>query len=165
MAIPRVNDIPTSIHICIIGTFVVVAAFILLFSLRLHKAISRYKDKNDTNAANSLWRARNPTHAEQSLIPNSPIMVQYEPVEDEQRSSQESSRNVRVPPPAYGRWRGSYRMDPELLHWRRVGNGEGEGRRSGDTAPPTYASPLRPTLARRDGAGGATEMVEVGRPC
>jgi hypothetical protein len=33
MAIPRVNDIPTSIHICIIGTFVVVAAFILLFDI------------------------------------------------------------------------------------------------------------------------------------
>jgi hypothetical protein len=39
MAIPRVNDIPTSVHVCVIGTFVVVAGFILLFSIRLHKAI------------------------------------------------------------------------------------------------------------------------------
>jgi hypothetical protein len=163
MPIPRVNDIPTSIHICIIGTFIVTAAFILLFSLRLHKAISRYKDKsNDTSPR---WRARSPTHAEQSLIPNSPTMVQYEPIEDVERSSQESPRNVRLPPPAYGRWRGSYRMDPELLHWRRVGEGEGEGRRSGDTAPPGYASPLRPTLARREEGVGATEMVEVGGVC
>jgi heme/copper-type cytochrome/quinol oxidase subunit 2 len=46
IAIPRVNDIPTSIHVCIIGTFLVVAAFILLFSIRLHKAITRYRDKN-----------------------------------------------------------------------------------------------------------------------
>jgi hypothetical protein len=165
MAIPRVNDIPTSIHICIIGTFVVVAAFILLFSIRLHKAISRYKDKNDTSPT---WRARSPIDAEQSLIPNSPIMVQYEHAGDEQRSSQETP--VRMPPPAYGRWRGSYRMDPELLHWRRVGDGEGEGegeeRRSGDMAPPVYASPLRPVLVRRDGGvGGATEMEEVGRAC
>jgi hypothetical protein len=161
MAIPRVKDIPTSIHICIIGTFVVVAGFILLFSIRLHKAISRYKDKNDTSPR---WRAPHPTSTEQSLIPNSPIMVQYEPIEDIQRSSQETP--VRLPPPAYGRWRGSYRMDPELLHWRRVGDGvEGEERRSGDMAPPVYASPLRPVLVRRDEDVGGTEMEEVGRAC
>ncbi|KAI4747659.1 hypothetical protein E4T50_02054 [Aureobasidium sp. EXF-12298] len=165
MAIPRVNDIPTSVHVCIIGTFVVVAGFILLFSVRLHKAINRYKDKSeDADVGDSRWRAGHPTEAEQSLIPNSPIMVQYEADdEDVERALQESPAIVRPPPPAYGRWRGSYRMDPELLHWRRVVDAEGEQRSSVDTAPPLYASPLRPTMTRQDEAAGATEMVEVGR--
>ena len=164
MAIPRVNDIPTSVHVCIIGVFVVVAGFIILFSVRLYKAINRYKDKSeDPDIRESRWRAGRPTETEQSLIPNSPIMVQYEADEDVERVSQESVVNVRSPPPAYGRWRGSYRMDPELLHWRRVGDAEGEQRSSVDTAPPVYASPLRPILTRREEGVGATEMVEVGR--
>lgn len=167
MAIPKVSDIPTSVHVCIIGVFVVVAGFILLFSVRLHKAINGYKDKSeDTDAGDPRRRAGRPPEAEQSLIPNSPIMVQYEADdEDVETASQASPANVRPPPPAYGRWRGSYRMDPELLHWRRVGDAESEQRDSVDTAPPMYASPLRPTLSRRDAADGATEMAEVGRAC
>lgn len=54
-------------------------------------------------------------------------------------------------------------MDPELLHWRRVGDVEGEQRSSVDTAPPVYASPLSPTMTRHDEAVGATEMAEIGR--
>jgi hypothetical protein len=166
IAIPRVNDIPTSIHVCIIGTFLVVAAFILLFSIRLHKAISRYKYK-DAAVTTSPWRAVRPTEAEQSLIPNSPIAVQYEHDNDGdvEAASQQSPMVLRSPPPAYGRWRGSWRMDPELLHWRRVEGREGEDgqRRSGDVTPPVYASPVRSTGVRDEGAGRGTEMIEVGR--
>ena len=168
MAIPRVNDIPASVHVFIIGTFVVVAGFILLFSIRLHKAIGRHKmDKSQSaGARDGRSRTVRPTETEESLIPNSPIMVQYEADEDVERASQDSRVNVRPPPPAYGRWRGSYRMDPELLHWRRVGNAdEVEQRSSVDMAPPMYASPLRPSRTRQDGAVGAAEMVEVGRAC
>lgn len=109
-----------------------------------------------------------PTETEESLIPNSPIMVQYEADDDVERPEHESPANIRPPPPAYGRWRGSYRMDPELLHWRRVGDAEeGEQRSSVDTAPPMYASPLRLNrpegVRRQDEVVGATEMVEVGR--
>ncbi|KAG9795121.1 hypothetical protein KCU95_g3880, partial [Aureobasidium melanogenum] len=166
MAIPRVNDIPASIHVFIIGTFVVVAAFILFFSMRLRRAINRQKlEKSQGDGAqHGQWRAVRPTETEESLIPNSPIMVQYEADEDAERASQDSRVKVRPPPPAYGRWRGSYRMDPALLHWRRVGSTEeSEQRSSVDTAPPMYASPLRPIRTRQDGPVGATEMVEVGR--
>lgn len=167
MAIPKVNDIPTSVHVCIIGVFVVVAGFILLFSFRLHNAINRYKDKSeDVDAGDPRWRAGRPTEAGQSMIPHSPIMVQYEADEEDlETASQASPANIRPPPPAYGRWRGSYRMDPELLHWRRVGDAASEQRNSVETAPPMYASPRRPTLSRRDAADGANEMVEVGRAC
>ncbi|CAD0101153.1 unnamed protein product, partial [Aureobasidium mustum] len=168
MAIPRVNDIPASVHVFIIGTFVVITGFILLFSVRLHKAIGRHKmDKSQSaGARDGRSTAVRPTETEESLIPNSPIMVQYEADEDVERASQDSRVNVRPPPPAYGRWRGSYRMDPELLHWRRVGDvEEGEQRNSVDTAPPMYASPLRPVRTRQDGVVGVTEMVEVGRAC
>jgi hypothetical protein len=164
IAIPRVNDILTSIHVCIIGTFLVVAAFILLFSIRLHKAISRYRDK-DVAVTTSPWRSM-PTTAEQSLIPNSPIAVQYEYNDDDgdvEAASQQSPVVPRSPPPAYGRWRGSWRMDPELLHWRRVEGREDEGRGGGDVTPPVYASPVRSTGVRDEGAGRGTEMIEVGR--
>jgi hypothetical protein len=166
MAIPRVNAIPASIHVFIVGTFVIVAAFILLFSIRLRRAITRQKLEKSQGAGDQdgQWRVMRPTETEESLIPNSPIMVQYEADEDVERISQDSRVNVRPPPPAYGRWRGSYRVDPALLHWRRVGSAEeGEQRSSVDTAPPMYASPLRPTRTRQDGAVGVTEMVEVGR--
>ncbi|KAI4731282.1 hypothetical protein E4T49_00933 [Aureobasidium sp. EXF-10728] len=168
MAIPRVNDIPASVHVFIIGTFVIVAGFILLCSVRLHKAIGRHKAEKSQSAGarHRHSRAVRPTETEESLIPNSPIAVQYEADEDGERASQESTANLRPPPPAYGRWRGSYRMDPELLHWRRVGDAEeGEQRSSVDTAPPMYASPLRPARPRQEAAVGATEMIEVGRAC
>lgn len=169
MAIPRVNDIPASVHVFIIGTFIVVAAFILPFSIRLRRAINRRKmDKSQSaDGRHGQWRAVRPAETEESLIPNSTIMVQYETDEDVERESQDSSVNVRHPPPAYGRWRGSYRMDPALLHWRQVGSAGGdEQRRSVDTVPPMYASPLRPARTRQGGVvGGTDEMVEVGRAC
>lgn len=168
MAIPRVNDIPASVHVFIIGTFVVVAAFILLFSIRLRRAISRQKleKSQGDDARHEQSRAGRPTETEENLIPNSPIMVQYEADEDVERASQDSTVHVRSPPPAYGRWRGSYRLDPALLHWRRVGSTEdSEQRSSVNTAPPIYASPLRPTQTRQDGAVGVAEIIEVGRTC
>jgi hypothetical protein len=142
----------------IIGTFLVVAAFILLFSIRLHKAISRYRDK-DTAVTTSPWRAVRPTEAEQSLIPNSPIAVQYEHDDDGdvEAASQQSPMVLRSLPPAYGRWRNSWRMDPELLHWRKVEGREGEDgqRKSRDVTPPIYASPMRFTgLGARELEGG-----------
>lgn len=51
---------------------------------------------------------------------------------------------VLFPPPAYGRWRGSIRADPNLVHWQRVGQGsdgnvrsEQDGQRHGE-GPPVY---------------------------
>ncbi|KAF2483445.1 hypothetical protein BDY17DRAFT_324178 [Neohortaea acidophila] len=35
-------------------------------------------------------------------------------------SPKPATNTVRNPPPAYGRWRGSVRADPDLLHWRVV---------------------------------------------
>lgn len=107
-----------------------------------------------------------PTTAEQSLIPNSPIAVQYEHDDDGdvEAMRQQSPMVVRSPPPAYGRWRGSWRMDPELLYWRRVEGRDGDERGGGgDVTPPVYASPMRPTGVRDGGVGGGNETVEVGR--
>lgn len=41
--------------------------------------------------------------------------------------------------------------------------GEDGQRRSGDVTTPFYASPMRSTEVRYEGAGRGTEMVEVGR--
>ena len=170
MALPKVKDIPASIHVFIIGTFVLLLALIILFSYRLHKALKRHKIEKTQGLVGRHRRSRTvrPTETEESLIPNSPIMVQYEADDDVERPEHDSPAHIRPPPPAYGRWRGSYRMDPELLHWRRVGDAEDvEQRSSVDTAPPMYASPLRSNrpegVRRQDEVVGATEMVEVGR--
>ena len=32
----------------------------------------------------------------------------------------EKEEGLKHPPPAYGLWRGSVRLDPNLLHWQRV---------------------------------------------
>ncbi|KAI5198882.1 hypothetical protein E4T38_07285 [Aureobasidium subglaciale] len=170
MALPKVKDIPASIHVFIIATLIVLVAFVLLFSFRLHKVVGKHKIEKSRgpNTRHRYSRIYRLAEGEESLIPNSPIAVQYEADDDVERAEQESPAVVRAPPPAYGRWRGSYRMDPELLHWRRVGEAEGEQRSSVDTAPPMYASPMRsrPEASSAPSQGeGATEMVEVGRAC
>jgi hypothetical protein len=57
--------------------------------------------------------------------PDVPIRVQL--VRDEERSAyddegvipEEKMEVLKQPPPAYGLWRGSVRLDPNLLHWQR----------------------------------------------
>ncbi|KAI5202554.1 hypothetical protein E4T39_04660 [Aureobasidium subglaciale] len=171
MALPKVKDIPASIHIFIVATLIVLVAFVLSFSLRLHTVVKKHKAEKSQgpDIRHRHSRIHRLVEGEESLIPNSPIAVQYEADDDVERPEQESPAVIRPPPPAYGRWRGSYRMDPELLHWRRVGAAEeGEQRSSVDTAPPMYASPVRSrpetSSAQSQGEGeGATQMVEVGR--
>ncbi|GAB7356054.1 hypothetical protein MBLNU459_g6671t1 [Dothideomycetes sp. NU459] len=47
-----------------------------------------------------------------------------------------------VPPPAYGRWRGSVRVDPTLVDWRTLPASPADTVAI-DEEPPLYASPLR----------------------
>jgi hypothetical protein len=35
-------------------------------------------------------------------------------------SADDNEKSVKLPPPAYGLWRSSVRVDPNLLHWQRV---------------------------------------------
>ncbi|KAF1347528.1 hypothetical protein BDV97DRAFT_355383 [Delphinella strobiligena] len=61
-----------------------------------------------------------------------------------EQSSVPGPDGVLFPPPAYGRWRGSVRADPDLVHWQRVGQGsdgddgtERNGQGCGE-GPPVY---------------------------
>jgi len=45
---------------------------------------------------------------------------------------------IKRPPPAYGRWRGSVRADPDLLHWLPVSRNTDDDTNSGE--PPAYIS-------------------------
>lgn len=105
---------------------------------------------------------------EESLIPDSPIMIQYESDDDEDIEAQERQGLVKPPPPAYGRWRGSRRLDPDLLHWQRV-EGATEGVRNASIdGPPVYASPLRIDRLRTardedDRSHDRSDTVEIGR--
>ncbi|KAL4994417.1 hypothetical protein BDV10DRAFT_151344 [Aspergillus recurvatus] len=85
--------------------------------------------------------------------PNQPIHVTM--AGDEERftesHSTSSSMKVTTPPPAYGLWRTSVRLDPSLLHWQRVENQpaapqrterkeENSNRKARGHRPPSYMS-------------------------
>ena len=90
--------------------------------------------------------------------------------------------NMKNPPPAYGRWRGSVRANPDLLHWQAVSSPQDPGTpalpsptyeetmAAGRTGPPSYVtrdSPARRREVREAGPEAHTqavepEMVEVG---
>jgi hypothetical protein len=84
MALPNVRDIPVILHVLVMGTFIVILALILLFVFRFHKALSRHKREKTYTARNRRYTVQEaaPTETEESLIPNSPIMVQYEADDD-----------------------------------------------------------------------------------
>ncbi|PNS21633.1 DNA polymerase epsilon subunit C [Sphaceloma murrayae] len=63
--------------------------------------------------------------------PGSPVIVEEadeEQDEEEQHEREEGSIYISAPPPAYGRWRGSIRVDPDFLGWRQLSLEEVEGR-------------------------------------
>ena len=78
---------------------------------------------------------------EDDFIPPTPIRINPAPADEEEEEVRPDSReaapsasahrasrlvwdktvpSIANPPPAYGRWRGSVRADPELLHWAAV---------------------------------------------
>ena len=67
-------------------------------------------------------RHRHP-HGLQSHPPNSPspiFLLQDEEASMEGRESVETDKDIAAPPPAYGWWRGSVRIDPEDLRYQNV---------------------------------------------
>ena len=76
------------------------------------------------------------------------------------------------PPPAYGRWRGSVRANPDLLHWQAVPSRTVVGTPAlasptyeevvaeGLTRPPSYIT--RDSPARRTAVEGMDETAETG---
>ncbi|KAG8629755.1 hypothetical protein KVT40_001374 [Elsinoe batatas] len=65
------------------------------------------------------------------LNPSTPIPSTTQSVPHEGEGEEEGSILIHPPPPAYGRWRGSIRVDPDLLSWTGAGGlclGEVEGR-------------------------------------
>lgn len=87
---------------------------------------------------------------------------------DEGRLEEEKVEALKQPPPAYGLWRGSVRLDPNLLHWRRV---EGREQRDGqDHQQSRNGSPnlseRRPSPAASPNLGSVVEepLGQVRRP-
>lgn len=89
----------------------------------------------------------------------------------------DSAKNIANPPPAYGRWRGSVRADPALLHWHPLPSPEEEvisipsptyeevpHTESIASSPPSYKtkeSPARPRAEMTTRVLQATpEMIE-----
>ncbi|KMU79172.1 hypothetical protein CISG_07535 [Coccidioides immitis RMSCC 3703] len=51
---------------------------------------------------------------------------------------------IASPPPAYGLWRGSMRINPNLIYWQRVEESGSEGQSSSQTAEPRPSTANRP---------------------
>lgn len=122
-----------------------------------------------------------PTLSEDSIdfVPAMPIPVQV--VTDdvatsnslaesssEPHSEQKKTSSVTNPPPAYGRWRGSVRADPDLLHWQAQPSPDHES--ISDLPSPTYQEvdvnpqvPVTcpPSYVTRDSPARRREMSEA----
>ncbi|KAF2753162.1 hypothetical protein EJ05DRAFT_227266 [Pseudovirgaria hyperparasitica] len=67
------------------------------------------------------------------------------------------SKGPKIPPPAYGKWRSSVRVDPNLLHWQRVSHIDSSRANEAELASPhssvgqspTSRSPVRPAVIAR----------------
>jgi hypothetical protein len=93
--------------------------------------------------------------------------------EEEIESEGAPKEKVALPPPAYGLWRSSVRVDPNLLHWQRVNgsrasevppmqtasrNGSVSGP-ANDVAEPDLQGPRPPSYVSEDGVTYITEAV------
>ncbi|MCJ1326732.1 hypothetical protein MMC10_003397 [Thelotrema lepadinum] len=75
----------------------------------------------------------------------------------------EEAKGLTPPPPAYGLWRGSVRVDPNLLHWQRVESNRAaaaaQQRPRSDASvgtvrrPPSYTPPVGHTSSEERGGG------------
>jgi hypothetical protein len=118
---------------------------------------------------------------EKNFVPMTPIRVHFTgdsatlpetkkcpaTVEGQPISSNTMPNGVLFPPPEYGRWRGSTRVDPNLVHWKRAdeeSEGVKEVKHAGDEAQVDGEAP--PVYLAGTGEGTWTddkaEMVEIG---
>jgi hypothetical protein len=72
----------------------------------------------------------------------------------------ESSKDVAPPPPAYGRWRGSVRVDPNLIHWERANPGERPLSEGTIRRPPSYAVGEEASESQEAAPGNVDELNE-----
>ncbi|PYH86950.1 hypothetical protein BO82DRAFT_350054 [Aspergillus uvarum CBS 121591] len=81
--------------------------------------------------------------------PSHPIHVVLAADEDAMTESRDAAREkITAPPPAYGLWRGSVRLNPDLLYWQRVNkksplpkvDERGPSNKSQTPRPPSYIS-------------------------
>lgn len=74
--------------------------------------------------------------------------------EDDREDEAENEKKVVMPPPAYGLWRSSVRVDPNLLHWQRVGDARGAS-----PAPPPHRFSTTVPNSRSGSVSGPAEAV------
>jgi hypothetical protein len=72
--------------------------------------------------------------------------------EEGKEVEKDAEEGVKIPPPAYGLWRGSVRLDPNLLHWQRV-------QHETSSHPPSQHN--SPHLERRPSPQGSPSLGSV----
>lgn len=73
---------------------------------------------------------------------------------EDEAAEAEKEKKVVLPPPAYGLWRSSVRVDPNLLHWQRVGDARGAS-----PGPPQHRFSSHVAGSRNGSVSGPAEPV------
>ncbi|TLD38549.1 hypothetical protein E2P81_ATG01092 [Venturia nashicola] len=117
------NSIPQELHILFILALLGILAFFT------HSAICLWimARKGNRPSYESSRHDRIPSTAgPEGFKPNRPIPVQLAhddeimALDEEGLLHGEKLEAIKMPPPAYGLWRESVRIDPNLIHWQRV---------------------------------------------
>jgi hypothetical protein len=83
--------------------------------------------------------------------------------DDEGKLPDDKAEALAQPPPAYGLWRGSVRLDPNLLHWQRAGaRDQDEHEHEMENRSPV--SERRPSPAASPVLASVVEEPQVRRP-
>lgn len=163
-----VKNLNQQVHILFV--LVVVAALVFfVYSLTRLISVVIHRRRNPHRHRPHIPSVAGP----EGFKPDVPIPVQLardeEAMWDDEKAPEEKE-SLKQPPPAYGLWRGSVRLDPNLLHWQRVEAREQQER--DQRGSPSGSRNGSPSLSQRGSSpqgspqlgNVAEEQGEVRRP-
>ncbi|QDS70965.1 hypothetical protein FKW77_007269 [Venturia effusa] len=119
------NSIPQELHILFILALLGTVAFFTHSTIRLWIMSRKGHHPSSESSRHNCFPS---TAGPEGFKPNRPIPVQLArddeiaALDEEGLLHEEKLESIKMPPPAYGLWRESVRIDPNLLHWQRVHN-------------------------------------------
>ncbi|RVX70105.1 hypothetical protein B0A52_06277 [Exophiala mesophila] len=131
-----------------------VRMFMLIKAPRRHAQTAAQRRRHATRERSRKYRQQ-----VEETIPEKPIQIHMASDHGDERDLEAATEvHVPPPPPVYGNFRGSIRMNPDYIHWRHVppspltpsyNEAVGDVHPSAEYRPPSYLS-----------EGGVSEMVE-----
>ncbi|KAF2662485.1 hypothetical protein K491DRAFT_700286 [Lophiostoma macrostomum CBS 122681] len=161
------KDLGQEIHVLFIMIILATTIFFCHSLIRLFMLVLHPPDEGPRIPSMTGPEGFNPVRPIRVHLARDEELGVADDVEDE-LSDSEKEKKVALPPPAYGLWRSSVRVDPNLLHWQRVeanaaaANGQPSSRlsshpnsRSGSVsgAPAVEETPATPSQTQNQNQG------------